>query len=563
MPFSHVQPFNMIQENPLSFKHPLRKTRVVLLMVLGLFTFFVNLEQLPSDIMEQRNLVTAREIADEGNWLVPTMNGELRLQKPPLPTWVAGVIETVSPDNLALQRAAAGVMGSLWVLFLFLTVRKLSDDDDLPVATAVVFMTCYNLVLMGRSATWDIYCHSLMMGAIYFLTCGLLEQRREWLHFPVAGLLLGLSFLSKGPVSFYALLLPYLLVVGFMIRPRLKGKWLPMVLMVLTMLVVGGWWYVYLLMMHPAEMSQVIHTETGAWSNHNVRPWYYYWQFFLEMGAWGVLMLAALAYPYWVKHLRLRREYTMSLAWSIGVLVLLSLMPEKKTRYLLPMLAPSSMLVACLVVHFGRGARMDRFSKFLFRFNGVVVSLVIPVVVVLIFAYALPRNMLSPVTAVVVSILLLCIFVWMVKAIYDYRAMRFIGGIASIFIVAEVFLLSTIGSALGNPDAHSISLINQDRRMDGIALYHPADESLRIEMVYEAHRKILPLNVEDSATLFRALPCAIVSQKPIDEIMPSALLTRIDTVSIGFFDDNKHPKTNKHYTDAFLNHVTLLTRKNQ
>lgn len=93
MPFSHVQPFNMIQENPLSFKHPLRKTRVVLLMVLGLFTFFVNLEQLPSDIMEQRNLVTAREIADEGNWLVPTMNGELRLQKPPLPTWVDGVVE--------------------------------------------------------------------------------------------------------------------------------------------------------------------------------------------------------------------------------------------------------------------------------------------------------------------------------------------------------------------------------------------------------------------------------------------------------------------------------------
>lgn len=93
MPFSHVQPFNMIQENPLSFKHPLRRTRVVLLTVLGLFSFFVNLEQLLSDLMEQRKLVTAREIADEGNWLVPTKNGELRLQKPPLPTWVDGVVE--------------------------------------------------------------------------------------------------------------------------------------------------------------------------------------------------------------------------------------------------------------------------------------------------------------------------------------------------------------------------------------------------------------------------------------------------------------------------------------
>jgi 4-amino-4-deoxy-L-arabinose transferase-like glycosyltransferase len=532
-----------------------------LLLLLGLFTFFVNLKQLPTDIMEVRNLVTAREIVHEGNWLVPTMNGELRLQKPPLPTWVAGVIETVSPDNLALQRVAAGVMGSLWVLFLFLTVRKLSEDDDLPIVTAVVFMTCYNLVLMGRSATWDIYCHSLMMGAIYFLTCGLLERQRQWPRFMMAGLLLGLSFLSKGPVSFYTLLLPYLIVMGFVIRPRLKGKWAPLVLMLLVMLVVGGWWYVYLLTMHPAEMSQVIHTETGAWSNHNVRPWYYYWQFFLEMGAWAVLMLAALAYPYWVRQLRLRREYIISFAWAIGTLVLLSLMPEKKTRYLLPMLAPSAMVVACLIVHFERGVRMDRFSKFLFRFNGVVISLVILAVPGLLFFYALPRHILSLGTAVVVSVLLLFVFLWMVRSVYNFCPMRFIGGIASVFVVAEVFLLSAIGSAFGNPDAHSISLINQDKRMDGVALYHPVQEPLRIEMVYEAQRKILPLNVEDAETLSRALPCAIVSQKPLAEVMPAALLSQVDTLSIGFFDDNKHPKTDKHYTDAFLNHVTLLTKK--
>lgn len=553
----------MTPENSSNAKRPLRKTSVVLLVVLGLFTFFVNLGQLPTDIMEMRNLVTAREIVHDGNWLVPTMNGELRLQKPPLPTWVAGVVESVSPDNLALQRAAAGVMGSLWVLFLFLTVRKLSDDDDLPIATAVVFMTCYNLVLMGRSATWDIYCHSLMMGAIYFLTCGLLGQRRGWLHFTAAGLLLGLSFLSKGPVSFYALLLPYLLVTGFFVRPRLKGKWAPMLLMVLLMLVAGGWWYVFLMVKHPAEMSQVIHAETGAWANHNVRPWYYYWQFFLEMGAWAVLMLAALAFPYWVRRLKLKREYIMSFAWAVGVLVLLSLMPEKKTRYLLPMLAPSSMLVGCLVVHFGQGPSMDRFGRFLFRFNGAVIAMVVLAVPGLLFFYVLPRHGLPAGTAVVVSVLLALIFLWMVRAVYAYRPMRFIAGIASVFVVAEVFLLSAIGSVFGNPDAHSISLINQDKRMDGVALYHPAQEPLRIEMVYQAHRKILPLQVEDSTALFRSLPCAIVSQKPLAEVVPAALLARVDTVPIGFFDDNKHPKTDKHYTDAFLNHVTLLTRKNQ
>ena len=62
--------------------------RYLFLILLIITTFFVHLSALPSDIMEERNLVTAREMADDGHWMIPTMNGELRLEKPPLPTWV-------------------------------------------------------------------------------------------------------------------------------------------------------------------------------------------------------------------------------------------------------------------------------------------------------------------------------------------------------------------------------------------------------------------------------------------------------------------------------------------
>lgn len=43
-------------------------------------------------------------MANDGHWMVPTMNGELRLEKPPLPTWVAGIVECFVPDNIAAQR---------------------------------------------------------------------------------------------------------------------------------------------------------------------------------------------------------------------------------------------------------------------------------------------------------------------------------------------------------------------------------------------------------------------------------------------------------------------------
>ena len=58
--------------------------RWVLLCLVCLTTFFVDNSVLVPDIMESGNIVTAREMVYDGNWIAPTMNGELRLEKPPL-----------------------------------------------------------------------------------------------------------------------------------------------------------------------------------------------------------------------------------------------------------------------------------------------------------------------------------------------------------------------------------------------------------------------------------------------------------------------------------------------
>lgn len=53
--------------------------------------FIFNLDVLDVTIMEARNFITAREMTLDGNWLLTTMNGEPRYQKPPLPTWLAAI----------------------------------------------------------------------------------------------------------------------------------------------------------------------------------------------------------------------------------------------------------------------------------------------------------------------------------------------------------------------------------------------------------------------------------------------------------------------------------------
>jgi hypothetical protein len=55
------------------------------LLILLYAGIFAHRDVLGVDIMEARNLITAREMIETGHWFLPTLHGEPRLAKPPLP----------------------------------------------------------------------------------------------------------------------------------------------------------------------------------------------------------------------------------------------------------------------------------------------------------------------------------------------------------------------------------------------------------------------------------------------------------------------------------------------
>ena len=194
--------------------------RILLLSIVCIITFFVNNQVLVPDIMESRNIITAREMARGGDWIVPTMNGELRLEKPPLPTWVTAIAEMAAPDNVALQRGRAGRAALLLPFFFYKYASRVLKIE--PVVPTLLLCTCYNVILMGRTASWDIYTHAFMMGGIYFLALALQKERRSWGDFMGFAIFTGLSIMSKGPVSLFALFLPFLLSSCSWLSPKMR-----------------------------------------------------------------------------------------------------------------------------------------------------------------------------------------------------------------------------------------------------------------------------------------------------------------------------------------------------
>lgn len=347
-----------------AFKSSVRGLRLGSLLLVCLVSCFVHLGAPEASLMEARNFTAAREMAAGGSWLLPTLNGELRLAKPPLPTWaVAAVLRLTGPtDNLALLRLPAALMATLLVLFFWQLAQKLTADLPGEAAApghtgwlaALVLASSLLLLTVGRDGQWDIFSTSFMTGALWTLVRGGRQAGAGYGWFALGGFLIGLSILSKGPVAPYAILLPFIGCLRSPLnvaRPAPCGHWRGGLLAASVALLIGVAWPLYVFWHVAPQALGVAQLEMAAWADRHVKPYWYYGQFPVFTGVWAVVALAALAVPYARPRLARYVPYGFVGGWMVAALVLLSLVPEKKTRYMLPLLLPLALLIGGMLRH--------------------------------------------------------------------------------------------------------------------------------------------------------------------------------------------------------------------
>jgi 4-amino-4-deoxy-L-arabinose transferase-like glycosyltransferase len=320
---------------------------LLLLLYAGIFA---HRNVLGVDIMEARNLITAREMIETGHWFLPTMHGEPRLAKPPLPTWLTAATMIAGNSgldtDLAVNRIPSALAGLLLAFSLFGLTRFWTGSNKAAALATAFLATSYMFVLMTRRNSWDIYCHAFMLAAIWGLAVILASPVPRRRLAVGTGMLLGLSGLSKGPVSYYALLLPFIVAMlasggwqGMRARARDLGLALGIGVVLSTIWSAVAWLAV------PHDFLRMLDTEHNAWFTEHTKPFWFYLQFPLMTGIWSLAACAAL----WPGHARKRVEpllpYWRPFVWTLGSVMLLMLVPEKKDRYLLPVLIPLCQLM--------------------------------------------------------------------------------------------------------------------------------------------------------------------------------------------------------------------------
>lgn len=441
-----------------------------LLLILALTLFLLQLDYLFADIMEARNFVSAREMVEDNHWIYTTLNGEIRYQKPPLPTWFSAIMGYLfGTETLWALRFPAALSCSFLILYFYDFLKRTTQDKQLALVSSLIFCTSFLVIFIGKRATWDIYCYSFGFIGIYYFYRSFLSKGKDLLSFSLAGLFLGFSILSKGPTGIYVIAAPFFLSY-WMVYGFPKVKWMGWLWMVFLALLVGFSWYIFIYFTDHQNFVSIMEEEFTARSNRDVKPFTRYFSFPLQMGVWAIFAVISLAFPYVKRKTPFPKAYVFFFGWTLLCLIFLSLVPSKKERYLFPLMIPLSATTGFYVYYLLKNQNWKKWERMLTRFSFGLVAVVSIMVPLLLFVGLKVKMSIYSITFSVSAVLI---------GLYLFRQIGKVFNLQNAFLATICFVASAtlLGIPIiddiftNNPNHHSILLKKESIQNSGLKLY--------------------------------------------------------------------------------------------
>lgn len=350
----------------------LRKWQIFLLISVFCLPFFINLGGNSLwDGNEGFYAEPAREVIENGNFLIPTYNYEPRFKKPPLATWIiAFSYHTLGVSEFAerLPIAIAAIL-IIWTTF---SLGKLIGDEFLGLSSALILATMLKFMIYSRQYAGDIFLTLFFCLSILYFARAMLEKEGKYYTYYklMAYISMGLGMLDKGIV---AIVVPMAIVGLFVL---LVQRWDLIRLFFsptgyLLTGVIGASWYAMMYWKYGWQFIQVniINETVKRYVTDELggRAIYYYvGVYFSETLPWSIFIIPAIIY--WVKWWK--KEKTafspkedlkaflplLTIIWFVFVFVFYSLAIGKRAVYLVGLYPAAAVLI-------GHYFRFNLFNK--------------------------------------------------------------------------------------------------------------------------------------------------------------------------------------------------------
>ncbi|CAN5260541.1 hypothetical protein BH20VER2_BH20VER2_17280 [soil metagenome] len=357
-------------------------------LVAGLIAVLWAITNLPwqlDDYDQAKQAFTSFEMVEEGNWFYQHTPNEKIATKPPLVGWVSAAVYAVTRSWELAWRLPPFAAGVLLLVLLMRSATRASGA-----AAGLLAFGAFGLNLLSpRLAT--LVRTDMPLALVVFLlgltiwrkvrTGERWENRDRWAMFA----LLTAAMLVKGPIV-YAFLLPGIVIFQWWRRGagasgRAWCGWWPWVLS----LVVFCAWSAGGIAFVPGFYEEVVLKEfAGRFGDtvHRSQPFYFYFPHLLHKFApWSVLLLLLAAIAWRAEKLQLRDrwrrlppEVAWLIFWSLGGLVLMSLIPSKRVDRIFPVIPPLCLLLAAQFRSTEQTPPLRRWAFIALVFAGVFTS---------------------------------------------------------------------------------------------------------------------------------------------------------------------------------------------
>ena len=294
---------------------------------------------------EARRMIVVQEMLANHDWLIPTLNDKIYLEKPPFFYWLALFFSLVfqsTAEWVMRLPSALSAFGLTWLVYN--RVKKYIGRWEALFA-ALMLVTSVQFTMFARRAEIEMVLTACCAASlIYYFDYLKTQSGSKYLY--VSYLFLGLAFLTKGPVAL-VFFVPPILTFGLVKKDRraLRG-----------LLSLGGWaifsiiafpWFVYTYLHMEKRMEKVIHKDVTykIFNLENRDPFYEY-----------ILVLLGAFIP-WILIVFYKTKKMISSFFSgsdkayfaygfLVPLVIMSLFATKHAKYVLP-------LIPCLAILLG------------------------------------------------------------------------------------------------------------------------------------------------------------------------------------------------------------------
>ncbi len=324
-----------MSKSPVTLNRSLTEAQWLLaFFVAAIVLWGISLGDLPlRDWDEGTRALVAREIYRTGNWLYPTLQGQLYLNKPPLMDWLIALSYSIGGVGEFTTRLPGAFFSACGVPLLYLVGREVFLDRLPAIFGAGVYLTLLPVVRHGRLAMLD----GMVVSFFLLLLFCLLKSGRDRRWAIGVGLCLGVIAFTKGllVVPLGAIAGAFLLADKQLTLLRSPYFLLGILLGNLPMLAwyAAQWQHYGITFLQVHFQAQGLERISKSVEGHGKPPWFYLLELLKYTWPWLVFWLGGL-YLAWQK--RHTSWGALILIGTVGYLGTISLMRTKLPWYIMP-----------------------------------------------------------------------------------------------------------------------------------------------------------------------------------------------------------------------------------